>query len=162
VTLRFKVAAIALLVVGCIGAYFVWKHKVEQLGAARVETRDMRAALEAKQRELEQVQRDAKTNEDAANALQAEKDRLAAALAEQPAPVIRLCPAAPSGRLPAAARVPGVAGEATAGRGNGASVPAGDQPGIDVGPGLLVIARVADRLAAQDRALLERELELSK
>jgi Sec-independent protein translocase protein TatA len=162
VTLRIKIAAIALLIVGGIALYVAWKYHVEQLGAARVETRDMRAALEAKQRELDQIQRDSKTNEDAVNALQAEKDRLAATLADQPAPVIRMCEPARSGRLPAAAVPPGKPSEAAADRGGSASVPVGDQSGIDVGPGLLVIAEVADRLAAQDRALLKREARLEQ
>lgn len=161
-TLRAKlVALVSLLAVGAI-IYAAWHYHVEQLGAAIVRAADARAALAAKELELEQIQRDAKTNSEAVDALQAERDRLSAALAEQPAPVVRVCAAPARGGLPTAAGAPGKPSEAAAARGSGASVPTGVEPGPDIGPGLRLIATVSDRLAAQERALLERERELSK
>lgn len=158
-TLRFKLIAIALFGVAAVGGYLAWQYHVEQLGAAKVEARDLKIALEAKQRELEQIQRDAKTNEDAVNDLQAERDRLAATVAATPAPVLRLCvgPASGGSGLPAAAGTAGVAREAAAEGGERASVPGGDQPGPDVGAGVQLLAIVVEQLAAQERALLERE-----
>jgi type II secretory pathway pseudopilin PulG len=156
-TLRAKIIAAGILGIALVGAYFAWKYHVEQIGAARVETRDAQAALAAMQRTLEQVQSDAKTNEDATHALQAEKDRLAATLADQPAPILRVCEPAPSSRLPTAPVAPRKPRETAPAGGSSASVPTGDQPGRDIGGELQLIAIVSDRLSAQLRAMQSRE-----
>ena len=154
-TLQAKaIALVSLLAIGAI-CYAAWSYHQQQIGAAKIEARDALAALNAKQRELEEVQRNAKATQDAADALQAEKDRLVAALAD-PAPVIRVCSAPDGGsRLRPAATAPAKPSEAAAARGDGASVSDGTQPGPNIGAELQLIALVADRLAAQDRALLE-------
>lgn len=159
-SLRFKLTALGLFGAACVGLYLAWHHHVEQLGAAKVEARDARLALEAKQRVLEQIQRDAKTNEDAVNALHAENDRLAAALAAAPAPVIRVCEPARGSGLPAAPGPAGGAREAAAGGGGVPGVPRGDQPSVDIGPGVQLLAELGERLSAQLRAIQERERSL--
>jgi len=158
VTLRAKlIALIALLAIG--GAiYAAWAYHERSLGSKEIEARDAQAAVAALQRENEQLRRDAKTNEDVANALQAEKDRLAAALADPP--VIRVCEPASSPTVPAKAPAPRKPRQAPAAGGSSASVSTGAPAGVDIGPGVQLISRVADRLAAQERALLQREAAL--
>lgn len=163
-SLRLKLIAIALFGLAAVAAYTFWKHHVEQLGAAKVEARDAKLALEAKQREIEQIERDFKTNEDAINGLRAERERLARDLAARPVPSIRLCVAAPSGGggLSAAAGAPGAARESAAEGGERPGLPGGDSGGVDIGSGVQLLAVVAERVDAQLRAMQKRELELQR
>jgi len=155
VTLRAKLIGAAVLLAALVGGYAAWKYHVEQLGAERYKTQAAETALDAMRRTLAQVQNDAQANEAAANALQAEKDRLTAALAD--APVLRLCEPTGGGGLPAKAPAPRKPRQAPATGGSSAGVPTGATAGVDIGPGVQLLALVADRLAAQERALLQRE-----
>lgn len=155
-TLRLRISIVAILGVAMIAGYFGWRHYERQLGAAKVEARDAKLAAEATQRILEQVQRDAQVNLETVAGLRAERDRLADSLADRPIPTIRVCNPSRSGGLPAASGAStGTSQGATAGRAD-PPVPAGDS-GRDITAELSVIAEVAERLAAQDRALLVRE-----
>lgn len=163
-SLYARIVAVSLFGLAAVAGYALWQHHVEQLGAAKVEARDAKVALEATQRVLEQIKRDFKTNEDAVDGLQAERDRLARDLAARPTPSIRVCVAAPSGGggLSAAAGAAGAAREGAAEGGERARVPGGDSVGVDIGSGVQLLAVVVEQLAAQGRALLERERELQR
>jgi hypothetical protein len=140
-------AGIAILLAG--GAWAL-HHAGYKAGMAYVEAQDAKALREAQARYAVQVEADAKRNEDAAHAYQAEIDRLNAAM-QQPAPVIRLCrPASGSGAVPAPAGAAGGGTGASPG-GGGVEVPGGVVAGPDIGPGLRLIAAVAESLAAEVR-----------
>lgn len=154
---RLELLLAAALGIGLLWGYYHWRGVQREIGAARVEAADAKAVAAEKQRQLEQLAHEKQTNEDAVNALQIERDRLAADLAAVPAPVIRVCnEPRRSGGLPAAPQAAGPVGEGATGGGSVDPVSPGDQP-RDIGPELLVIAEVAERVSAQNRALLQRE-----
>jgi hypothetical protein len=136
-----------------------WDAKIRETEDAKIEAQDQRALAEAAKRRAAQMAADAATNRGAVDELSAAKKRLAA-LESHPGPELRVCkPAAPADRGAAdAARVAssGTREGATAG-GTGDGVRGGDQTGVDIWPGVQLIASVAEELAAQNRALLRRE-----
>lgn len=163
-TLRLKLIALGLLGIAVVSGYFAWQHYERQVGAAKVEARDAKLALAAEREAREQERQDAKATEDAVNGLQAERDRLRDDLAARPVPSLRLCVSAP-GSGSGVRATPGAAGGASPGAPtgrDGAEVPTGAVAGPDVGGELQLVALVADELAAQVRALLEREHALNE
>ena len=151
-----------LLAIGLVGGYFAWAYHERTLGAAEIRAADAQALAADRGRRLERARQDAKTNEDAVHDLQAELARLAADAAATPAPVIRMCRPQDDRRaagVPAGIAAP--AGQSAAPGGPGSGVREGAEPGPDIGPGVQLLGQVVDQLAAQVRALLERERGLN-
>jgi hypothetical protein len=156
-SLRFKIEFAAILGLAGIGLFIHFVYYERQIGAKEVEAADAKAVAAERQKEAEQAKRDLKVNQDATDALKAERDRLAD-IAARPAPVIRVCDNPPSGTgVPATASSTSGSGQGTTPAGSVSQVPGGTNQGVDIGPAVQLLAIWAERLAAQDRALLERE-----
>jgi len=116
---------------------------------------------EAGQRYAAQVERDARTNQEAVSAYESEVAHLRAAAV--PVGPVRLCrDPVRAGEVPAVPRVAAGTGGSAAAAGSVPGVSGGTAVGPDIGPGLQLIADRGDRLSAQVRHLLERNRKLSE
>lgn len=144
VRLGIYVAAAALI------GYLVWReHSLTKLvGDERAARVVAEKAIEAKDRELEQIRRDMEKQRNASNDYQTELESLKAARAFTPVRTVRLCVG------PAIVSAP--AGGSDAPDAEGLQEAPGQDPraGPDIGAELYALADEADNLAAQCEGLI--------